>query len=437
MEFWRRGATRSARPSAAPQRQLGAWQRITGLHFPPWVPVAGIILVVFGILGGLFLIRSTAGAPRQGDHWHATYTFTACGEKQPNAPTWEGSSGVHTHGDGIMHIHPFQTYSEGSGARMVKWFEYGRGKLTNDSINMPGSTKTYKNGDKCPDGTEGELQVFVTTAATGVETRLSDVTRFQPHDGDRVRMVFGPREEEPVVADDRTIIPESQVTGEPITITVTDDGTDSGTKFEPNRISVKADEVVKLVIKNTGSISHGFRVIGADDVYETQDDFVVTPTGEDPETTSGLLQPGAEGVAIIRLESGGGDVEFRDDTLQDKTGTIVVSAAAVTTASPTPVPADQVDAEVIVTLKDDAFEPVELTVPAGKKFRISIKNEGTLACNLRIAGPDGDYRTDDDITSDTVNPGNTGGVVGQIDKAGAYAFRCDFRPELTGTVTVE
>jgi uncharacterized cupredoxin-like copper-binding protein len=400
------------------------------------VPVAGIILVVFAILGGLFLIRTTAGAPRIGDHWHATYTFTVCGEKQPNAPFWEGSSGVHTHADGIMHIHPFQTYSEGSGARMVKWFEYGGGKLTNDSINMPGSSKTYKNGDKCPDGEEGELQIFVTTAETGVETRLTTFSRFQPHDGDRVRIVFGPREEEPVVAADRTIIPEEQATGEPIEITVTDDGTDGGTKFEPKRISVDSGVVVKLIVKNTGSISHGFRVIGADGEYDTQDDFVVTPAGEDPETTAGILQPGAEGVAIIRLDNAG-EVEFRDPTLQDKTGTIVVGDAPQVTPSPTPVPADQVDAEVSVTLKDDAFEPVELKVPAGKKFRINIKNEGTLACNLRIAGPDGDYRTDDDITSDEVNPGNTGGVVGQIDKAGAYAFRCDFRPELTGTVTVE
>jgi len=414
---------------------MGIWQQITGLHFPPWVPVAGIILIVFAILGGLFLIRTTAGAPRIGDHWHATYTFTVCGERQPNAPEWEGSSGVHTHADGIMHTHPFRTYSEGSGARMAKWFEYGAGKLTNDSINMPGSSKTYKSGDKCPDGKEGELQVFVTTAETGAETRLTSLTRYQQQDGDRIRMVFGPREEEPVVADDRTIIPDEQATGEPITITVTDDGTDGGTKFEPNRISVNADEVVKLVIKNTGSISHGFRVIGADGEYDTQDDFVVTPSGEDPETTAGILQPGAEGVAIIRLE--GGTVEFRDDTLQDKTGTIVVSAAAVATPSPTPAPADQVDVEVSVTLKDDAFEPVELTVPAGKKFRINIKNEGTLACNLRIAGPDAEYRTDDDIVSETVNPGNTGGVVGQIDKADIYAFRCDFRPELTGTVTVE
>jgi hypothetical protein len=61
------------------------------MYFPPWVPVVGIIFVVFGILALLFITRSATGAPRIGeDHWHATYTFYACGEKQPAAPTWEG-----------------------------------------------------------------------------------------------------------------------------------------------------------------------------------------------------------------------------------------------------------------------------------------------------------------------------------------------------------
>jgi hypothetical protein len=145
-EFWRRGSAKSAQASAGSQKKLGIWQRITGFHFPAWVPVVGIIVIVFGILGALFWTRSATGAPRIGsDHWHATYTFTACGQKQPNAPFWE--AGVHTHGDGIIHMHPFRTSEEGAGARLVKWFEYGGGKLTNDSIRMPGSNEEWNNGE--------------------------------------------------------------------------------------------------------------------------------------------------------------------------------------------------------------------------------------------------------------------------------------------------
>ena len=445
MEFWRRGAARSARPSAAPQRQLGTWQRITGLHFPAWVPVAGIILVVFGILGGLFLLRTTAGAPRIGvDHWHARYTFTLCGERQPNAPTWE--SGVHTHADGIMHIHPFQTFEEGAGARMVKWFEYGGGKITDSSIRMPGfrandEENTWENGEKCADGTEGELQIFVTPAETGVETRITDVDRYQPRDGDRIRIVFGPPEEEPILGEDRTIILEAQAKGDPIEITVTDDGTDGGTKFEPSRISVEAGEVVKLVVKNTGSISHGFRVEGADGEYETQDDFLATPSGEDPETTAGIIQPGQEAVAIIRLDSPGVEVEFRDDTLVDKTGTIVVGEATEVTVTPTPSVKEPVDLELDVLMKDTTFKTSEITVPAGKKFRINLTNNGPeFVHSMTISGEDGVFDTDDDLTSTpgAQRVGIPGELVGQIDTPGSYPFRCDFHPtEMTGTVIVE
>jgi hypothetical protein len=163
-----------------------------GLHFPPWVPVAFIIVVVFGILGVLFFVRSAAGAPRQGDHWHATYEIFVCGEKQPDVPQFPG--GVHTHGDGTIHIHPENSSEEGAGARLSKWFEYGGnalgtgGTLTKTEMQIPGQTDVWKNGDKCPDGTAGVLQVFVNGK------KMSDWSRYIPQDGDQIRIVFGAEE---------------------------------------------------------------------------------------------------------------------------------------------------------------------------------------------------------------------------------------------------
>jgi hypothetical protein len=78
--------------------------------------------------------------------------------------SWE--SGVHTHADGIVHIHPFQTFEEGSGASLVRWFEYGGGKLTNTSIKLPqSSVREWKNGDLCPDGEPGEVQASSSMSA--------------------------------------------------------------------------------------------------------------------------------------------------------------------------------------------------------------------------------------------------------------------------------
>jgi len=122
------------------------------------------------------------------DHWHAAYQVFICGQRQPNFPTWE--SGVHTHADGIIHIHPFIPSEEEEGARLTKWFEYGGGKLTQTEMHMPGTPgdQVYRNGDRCPDGSEGVLQVFVNGE------RLDDWSDYIPQDGDRIWVEFGPPE---------------------------------------------------------------------------------------------------------------------------------------------------------------------------------------------------------------------------------------------------
>jgi hypothetical protein len=124
--------------------------------------------------------------PRAGrDHWHAAYEIYLCGQLQPPAPFWSG--GVHTHDDGIIHIHPLQAFEEGRGARLVKWFEYGGGLLTLDELRVPGQTQTIRNGFSCPDGQPGLIQVSVNGE------RLRDWTEYVPQDGDRIVISFGPQ----------------------------------------------------------------------------------------------------------------------------------------------------------------------------------------------------------------------------------------------------
>jgi uncharacterized cupredoxin-like copper-binding protein len=431
MDFWRSGRVRSARERRAgigPREPQGFFKRITSLYLPPWVPVVGIIFVVFGILALLFITRSATGAPRIGvDHWHAPYTFYICGEKQPPAPTWEGS-GVHTHGDGLIHIHPFTQSEEGAGARLAKWFEYGGGKLDGDEIRMPGSSKTYKNGDECPDGTTGEVQIFV----NGV--KINDYKRYTPKDGDRIRIVFGPPEEQ-VQLDDRIVIPEEAATRE-VEVTVDQPGEEASTVFKPESIAVAAGEVVKIVLQNVDEVSHGLRVSGIDGEYGTSDDFVVVPEGSDPAKAEqgDIIEPGGSGFAIIRFDNAG-RFEFRDPTVATTTGTIVVEDVAPTE---TPAPADAFDVELDVGMLDNAYEPDVLTIDAGKKVKLNLSNQGQFVHNIRIAGPDGVYETEDDILSADILPGEKGELIVEIDKAGEYVFRDDFRKEtMTGALTVQ
>ncbi len=138
LSFWRRGRSRTYREQPMPKQTLGrTLRRVRGMYFPPWVPVMFIVVVVFGILGLLFVVRGATGAPRINDHRHATYQTFICGQSQPHFPEWR--AGVHTHADGIIHLHPFTPREEGSGARLVKWFEYCGGKLTQTELRNPGS----------------------------------------------------------------------------------------------------------------------------------------------------------------------------------------------------------------------------------------------------------------------------------------------------------
>jgi hypothetical protein len=156
------------------------------------LPVA--LSVILGAMVVLIVVEvGTAGGPgtedemppRIGrDHWHASYQFHVCGEIQPPAAFWPG--GVHTHDDGIIHIHPVQPSEEGRGSRLVMWFEYGGGVLTDDEVRLPGQDVTYRNGDRCPDGREGRVQVIVNAIP------LEDWSEYIPQDGDHVIIVFGP-----------------------------------------------------------------------------------------------------------------------------------------------------------------------------------------------------------------------------------------------------
>ena len=422
LSFWRRGRSRTYREQPMPKQTLGrSWRRITSIGLPPWAPVMLIILVVFGILGLLFVVRGATAAPRNGDHWHATYQTLICGQRQPHFPTWEASEGVHTHADGIIHMHPFSPSGEGAGARLVKWIDYGGGKLTQSELRKPGSREEFKNGDLCDDGREGFVQVF----ANG--EKLDDWSRYIPQDGDSVRIVFGPDEEVgPVEQEDRTVIPESEAAR---TVELEITGAEGDAAFVPDSIQLKPGETVKLLVSNTGSISHSVRVEGADGVYETSDDFVSEPE---------IIQPGEDGFLIVRLDEEG-EFEFQDPSAPRAIGTIVVSeepAAEIPEAGDL----EPVDVTLDVSMGDNFFEPSELEVGAGQTFRINLTNDGEFIHNLRIAGPDGEFETEDDLVSTPKfqTGGETGELVGQIDEPDVYSFRSDSQStEMVGTITVK
>lgn len=94
-----------------------------------------------------------------------------------------------------------------------------------------------------------------------------------------------------------------------------------------------------------------------------------------------------------------------------------------------------------VSMGDDFFDPTEYTVASGATVTFEITNNGAGTHNMRIAGPDGEYQTDDDAVSDPLvfSAGDTGTIVWEVPASpGAITFHCDFHPaEMTGTITVQ
>jgi len=94
-----------------------------------------------------------AAAGRAGDHWHAAIGFYICDAFAPNPPdTGQDPLGIHSHGDGVVHIHPFSAQSSGQRANLSIFFNSTNLKVTSSKVQVPGAD-ARSNGDKCGDKT--------------------------------------------------------------------------------------------------------------------------------------------------------------------------------------------------------------------------------------------------------------------------------------------
>jgi mono/diheme cytochrome c family protein len=88
---------------------------------------------------------------------------------------------------------------------------------------------------------------------------------------------------------------------------------------------------------------------------------------------------------------------------------------------------------------DDAQNP-GFSLPVGTSATTSLNNVGNAVHNLRTAGVDGEYETDDDhvSTPDLITAGGTATITISFTTAGTYDYRCDFHPtEMVGEITVQ
>ena len=170
------------------KRPVKAKARKSSLGFT----VAVVLIVVIGV-AGIALSRGggddTADGPgvKIGDHWHATMGVNMCGTWQGNLPPYEAATGVHSHGDGFMHIHPFSAAGAGSNAKVSLFFSQADEKIAATELNVGGEKR--KNGDICEN--LDKKPGLVRWSVNG-EEKTGNPGDYVPNDRDVVAIAFLP-----------------------------------------------------------------------------------------------------------------------------------------------------------------------------------------------------------------------------------------------------
>lgn len=92
------------------------------------------------------------------DHWHAAYGIFVCDKFAPVITDQRDPEGIHTHGDGIIHIHPFLRRAAGKNATLEKFVDAVRIELSDSRIELPDGTAFEEGKDKCG-GKDATLQI--------------------------------------------------------------------------------------------------------------------------------------------------------------------------------------------------------------------------------------------------------------------------------------
>jgi len=146
----------------AGQRDLSVRSRLGFPAIVGLICVLGVALVTFARL-----TREAEALPVQNrDHWHAVYGIYDCnGGGSPGngayLPPLLGQLdplGIHSHQDGIIHIHPFFDAADGPDAKLHVFWEAMESELTDTSLVLD-SGQELTDGTDCGELGTGELHV--------------------------------------------------------------------------------------------------------------------------------------------------------------------------------------------------------------------------------------------------------------------------------------
>jgi hypothetical protein len=188
-----------------PKRRGGSFGWNVGIAV---VAILGIALLAVTVINRRdeAVAAPRAGNPAKGeagDHWHASLDVYLCNQwLSTPAPGFESKAdnpdvrvGIHSHGDGLIHIHPFNSSEAGKNATVGRFLEYGGWSVSSDSFDLwdgpDGAPVRETNGDTCRLADGSEQRGTLTWYVNGKQ-RSGDPADFQPKNGDQIALVFAP-----------------------------------------------------------------------------------------------------------------------------------------------------------------------------------------------------------------------------------------------------
>lgn len=143
-------------------------------------------------------------------HWHAAYVVRVCDDVLPPFDSTNDPLGIHSHADGLMHVHPFFEESGYEQARLSLFADAMGLELNDGELTLPGGG-TWRDGDLC-NGVPG--RVFVDRwQSADPESQVDriftglDELRYEA-DGELYQIAFAPVDSFPVVPPAAALLPQ-------------------------------------------------------------------------------------------------------------------------------------------------------------------------------------------------------------------------------------
>jgi len=138
-------ARSAAAKKVAKAASTGAGGKGAGSERNILFPAAMTLVALLGVVL-VFIARdqrsdlAPAGDPGLEDHWHTAYNIFVCDEVVPTYfanDSEDDRTGIHTHGDGLIHIHPFVSTVTGQYATLGAFFNENQTAFDDDTFELP------------------------------------------------------------------------------------------------------------------------------------------------------------------------------------------------------------------------------------------------------------------------------------------------------------